>query len=349
VKDIKSKVKRFLSIFLMPVLKLFYNNKLLYIILRLDPKIINRNSKYFLTMHLRPNRDFQIEEVSKDFSHIGIIIQGPIEYKEDFTLNTIKLYKKMYRNAQIVLSTWDTENQQYLEKIYKENIKVILNRYPENSGILNSNYQITTTKSAVEYLLDKSKYILKTRSDSRIYNQHTLSFFQNLLDIFPNDSKYNQNHRIIGLDINTPKYIPFSFSDILQFGHTDDIYKMWNIDLCKVNISYDKYMSERPIVKDLYFNNNPEILLTLEYLKTLGFDTQNSYESYYESLSKFFIVVDKEMINYYWFKYSIDEFYWNYKYTTKNLQEKVRFSDWLNYYHNYPQVDFNYSYFNKNL
>ena len=54
---------------------------------------------YFFTFHLRPKRADKIGTVadkSLKYSKVAIVIQGPIVYDEDFTLETIKLYKKIF-------------------------------------------------------------------------------------------------------------------------------------------------------------------------------------------------------------------------------------------------------------
>jgi hypothetical protein len=349
MKDLKRKVKKHVSSILAPMINILLHEKLLYLIMRLQPTIINQKSNSFLSLHLRPKKDLEIQGIDQDNSNVGIIIQGPLMEKDDFTLNTIKIYKKLFKNVQIVLSTWDTENKAYLTKIRELNIHVILNEYPENSGILNLNYQLKTTKAAVEYLHGKCEYILKTRTDSRVYNRYSLSYLKNLVHTFPNKGKYNQKLRIVGLDINTAKYVPFSFSDVLQFGHADDIFNVWSTNLVTMNVGYDEFFERKPRVKDIYDFNNPEVYLTLRYLRQIGFKPENTYESYYKALGELFLVIDKEMINYFWYKYSVDEYYWNVKYKNYNLQEKVRFNDWLGYYSQKELTDVEYTYFEENL
>ena len=46
----------------------------------------------------------------------AIIIQGPLELDEDFTLNTINYYSKIINPQNIILSTWIGENETILKK-----------------------------------------------------------------------------------------------------------------------------------------------------------------------------------------------------------------------------------------
>ena len=61
----------------------------------------------------------------------AIIIQGPIENEDEFTLETVKIYKKIFPNTKIILSTWNTEKQSIIDKFKRENIEIILNEIPK--------------------------------------------------------------------------------------------------------------------------------------------------------------------------------------------------------------------------
>ncbi len=71
-----------------------------------------------LTTFLNPqfqNFKFQIWDSRKDFKpryafdDTAIVIQGPIEYTNNYTAETFKLYRSIYPNAPIVVSTWKNE------------------------------------------------------------------------------------------------------------------------------------------------------------------------------------------------------------------------------------------------
>ena len=66
----------------------------------------------------------------------------------NFTFETIKLYKKNIPNAKIIFSTWELPKA--LERELKElNVSVIVNQKPKNPGIFNINLQIATSKSGI--------------------------------------------------------------------------------------------------------------------------------------------------------------------------------------------------------
>ena len=74
----------------------------------------------------------------------AIIIQGPVADDDDFTLSTIELYRFHFPNAIIILSTWPV-SPIFLKAAQKFNVHVIQNKPPDNPGISNLNFQITTS------------------------------------------------------------------------------------------------------------------------------------------------------------------------------------------------------------
>lgn len=116
--------------------------------------------------------------------NICIVIQGPS--------NHVKELKNAWAdfNSDIVFSTWKTDDLSNYEKTDN----VILNEFPENSGIRNLNLQKISTKNGIEYAknLGYSK-ILKIRSDMIPINA------KKFIDIFDEDNFYvlswiNHNH-----------------------------------------------------------------------------------------------------------------------------------------------------------
>jgi hypothetical protein len=97
----------------------------------------------------------------------GIVIQGPTKYYKEM----VDHYKDI---PNIVWSTWDDEPYENIKYI-SENMKCILNTYPECPGHLNVNLQAKTTYTGVEYLIEKGvTEILKIRGDVKITNVEKL-------------------------------------------------------------------------------------------------------------------------------------------------------------------------------
>jgi cystathionine beta-lyase/cystathionine gamma-synthase len=86
-------------------------------------------------------------------------MQGPIMLHKSFTYETIRLYNKIFPHVDIILSTWQDEDENTLRELEKLSVKVILNEKPSNHGHSNINLQIISTSIGVKYAYD-NKYLL---------------------------------------------------------------------------------------------------------------------------------------------------------------------------------------------
>src|SRR3990167_11502815 len=70
-------------------------------------------TRKFITFHTRPifasDIKYRGKETVEDAS-CAIIIQGPIRREDNFTLETVKLYRKHSPAATVILSTWEDED-----------------------------------------------------------------------------------------------------------------------------------------------------------------------------------------------------------------------------------------------
>ena len=79
-------------------------------------------------------------QISNSFAEdVSIIIQGPICRKEDFTLNSVKLYNHLFPSAKVILSTWKNEDESYIDLFRKLDCHILTNKYPDTSGWKNIN------------------------------------------------------------------------------------------------------------------------------------------------------------------------------------------------------------------
>lgn len=298
-------------------------------------EIINKNISSFFTYHLRPKKNWSyfseyLTLNKKEIRKNGILIQGALKKEEDFTYETIKEYKKNYPEVTIVLSTWEDEEKNYLEKIKKLGCEILLNKKPEINGFGNNNLQIISTQKGLKFFKKLGiEYVLKTRTDQRIYDLRFLEFFENLLNRFPiGESILNQNKRIITLNIGTCIDIPFLISDMLQYGFIDDIWNMWNIPLQDKNYIPSKVLKNATPL-EIFKSEGSELYIVFNFLKNINARLDFSYENHINILKERFIIVDKSMINLYWFKYSCEE-YLNYIYSSKNYFRRINFIEWFN-------------------
>ena len=154
-------------------------------------------------------------------------MQGPIIEKNQFTLETIKLYQRNFPKAKIILSTWESERKK-IKNVESADFKILFEvpKY-QNIGYKSTNLQILSTQNGLNYLKHKEyNYILKTRTDQRYSNPEMLIFLKSLLKNFPinNPKVLKQEQRLIGLSFNTFLYRLYGLSDMFLFGTTNDVF-----------------------------------------------------------------------------------------------------------------------------
>lgn len=260
-------------------------------------------------------------------NNIGIVIQGPVKKEDNFTLETLKIYKKNFNNGEkLILSTWENEDKSIIDDIKNNGIYVVQSQTPVECGRGNINFQIISTQNGIKKADELGcQYILKTRTDQRMYAANISRYLINLLKLFPvNNEKLNS--RIIALSFNSFIYRFYGVSDMFQFGNIQDIKKYWNIPLDKFdpkilqNISFleyfKKYSSETYIVTNFLRNIGKKPVFTIE-------DSLSIYRD-------IFLFIDKEQIDFYWPKYTNKDSRW--RIFEKNIYTEISFNSWLTLY-----------------
>lgn len=298
----------------------------------------------FFSYHLRSKNTNKIIDdsikIKEKLGRVGIILQGPIQYEDNFTYETLKLYKNIYPNSEIILSIWKDEKKDEINRIKNIEVVVLENDKPETGGFINLNYQIVSTKNAVLKAKELGcKYILKSRTDIRIYETGVDKFLISLLKSFPTNS-LKQEQRIIGIDINTHKY-GIGISDIFQFGTIEEMEKMWNVDLVRKVTTMEEYLKfeKSSTAIDRFNFEFAECYLMKKYLLKNEIQLESKLESYYKVLKDNFIIIDSSMINMYWNKYLGDEYKEWKNYDKFIAISSMTFKDWLTIYSNDTVVD----------
>lgn len=288
--------------------------------------------KYFITSHLRLKYADKVNVWSDELKRApkcAIIIQGSLLKENNFTLETIRLYKKIFFGANIIVSTWDTEEPTYIEKIKKENIDVILNTEPEISGPSHINYQLKSTSAGVRRAKELSvEYVLKTRTDQRIYGINALDYFYNLLKTFPPKTGYKQKERIIGASLNTFKYRLYDLSDMVVFGNLEDMELFWSVapDIRPYKDNPDLTQGEFSRLRIC------EMYLTSEFLKNIGRELKWTLKDSWQATADHFIVVDQASLDLYWHKYKKHKEFRYLKYGAILNNREMSFLEWFNLY-----------------
>ena len=293
--------------------------------------IISLIKNNFLTFHLRP-------KFSKDFENIStfvptdkkfaIIIQGNIGEYFSFLLESVNIYKKIFPNTLIIVSTWEDEDNSKINELKKFVHHVVINKKPKEPAYGNINFQIISTYAGLKIAeANGVEFCLKTRADCRMHKTDILPFLEGLIDQFPIHNKNVCNSRIIASSVNTCKYKVYGITDILLFGRTIDLLIYFDKTL------FDKSLEQFGFGKfPSTINSTPvvaETFLCARYLKSIGIDLEWSLEHWWDCLRDYFCVVDSDSLDFFWYKSD-----WKYEkrfvrnYTHKSSRA-VNFSDWF--------------------
>jgi hypothetical protein len=260
------------------------------------------------------------------------VIQGPVLSNDSFTLETIRLYKKIFPQTVIILSTWEDTSPEDIEKIQAENISIVFNKKPELPGQQNINYQIVSTRSGIARAKELGvNYVLKSRSDQRIYQPGALDFLHTLINFFSIKEGFKQQKRIIGMSLNTFKYRLYGLSDMFLFGHIDDLTMYWNADLDERAKGINEPFNYLKVALC-------EVYLVTKFLKNIGREVRWTLEDSWKVFAEHFCVVDESSIDIYWYKYARMREYRYRNYTVEKEKMELTFPDWLRLYTNFEQI-----------
>ena len=298
--------------------------------------LIDGTKNNYLTFHLRPklSENFYLESTCKVDEKIAIIIQGQIQEKFTFLKNTLDIYKKIFKNSIIIISTWENENKDLINSLKDQNIFILFNKEPEKKTLFNIDHQIVSTNIALNFAKEKGiKYSLKTRADIRIHKNNLESFLISLIRTFPVKKNDLINSRIIVPSLITFRYRLYSLSDIVLFGETIDLLKYFKKDSFKDGLEIFG-LNE----KNLLINDTPvvaEIFLCSRFMENINGKVHWTLEDWWNSLRDYFCIIDNSALDLFWYKYD-----WNYEYRylrtySDKFSRAIDFQDWLSLYNNF--------------
>ncbi len=298
--------------------------------------LINKVSGNFVSVSVRPvyARDIVLKPIAVLVpKKTAIIIQGPLKKELDFTLETIKLYKRtLLPTTEIVVSTWDDEDEETLNQLRSMGVHVVTASKPSNRGIFNVNLQLTSVVQALNKCSQLNvDFVLKTRTDIRIYAPNIEEYLAGLLEAFPPAAGYDQKYRILGFSLNSYMYRLYYVSDITVYGHISDMKKYWEVPLDTRtkepdNINWTlRAWSEARMV---------ETYLASTYLEKIGKTLTWTLEDSFRALAENFIIIDDQSIDLYWYKYRSWMEYRNRNYKSNKNNACITFRDWFTLYNN---------------
>lgn len=290
---------------------------------RAPPLHLFRKRTKFFTWHFRPKKAEQVfvfrnkRTALEDCTRVGIVMQGPIVRDDDFTLETLRLYRKLFGEAPIILSTWiGAVDRELAAELDKLRVAVRQSSPPAIAGPSNFNLQVKSTLEGLKFMQSLGvEYALKTRTDQRIYSQNALTALLSMQRCFP---AIDGGGRVIAVSLDTFLERPFGLSDMLQFGHLRDLIALWSVPLARSEAPAT--WSERGYVNESY-------LAHTFALRRSKYDF--SLDGWLAALREVFCVVDAGSLDLIWRKYSDREYRWR-SYKPQDLTE-LTFLDWLSF------------------
>lgn len=279
-----------------------------------DFELFRKPLNFFYTWHKRPVVVPTPVGSQHDFRTFGVLVQGPVRKRRDFTYETLRGYSSMFPNATLVLSTWSDLGANEANKFRSLGVRVVLNQKPEEGGPANFNYQLRSTKAGLEEF-DKTvtNFVLKQRTDQRIYSFNALTMLEKLTEIFP---AADGGLRLVGSSLNTFADRDFGLSDMLHFSSLQEMKTLWGVG--EVG-SHFGTVCGREI-------STPEQFLTLSYLETRCPEFLDL--SWKEALSQYLVIVDASSLDLLWPKYSRREHLWI-RYSDEHSKREVSFAAWV--------------------
>lgn len=296
-------------------------------------RLAERWGNDFITLHKRPIHPTP-HSVWSDPStceeRVALVMQGPLLLKNDFTLETLRLYRETFSETDLILSTWKGEDAATLAKIRDLGVTVIENDKPEMTGIGNVNFQIVSTQNGItEAKARGAAYALKTRTDQRMYAPNIRAFLLNLIDTFPMTPGSTQKKRIIVSNFVTFKYRPYSPTDMLMFGTLDDMLLYWTPPL---QLKPKANHPSTATLRDWMALDACEFYLTRNFLERIGRPITGTLTDSWRVYADHFCVADTEVLDTYWPKYEPKREYRYRTYSDLTSDRLLDFSEWLHLY-----------------
>ena len=119
-----------------------------------------------------------------------------------------------------------------LQKFREEGCEIVLCKTFKPCGFGNVNYQVYTSLQGARRAKELgAKYVLKNRSDLRIYKEFSFEYLKSLLGAYPVlGTKVPLKGRIVTFVGATGQlFLPYWLQDFLYFGYMDDIINLFDI------------------------------------------------------------------------------------------------------------------------
>jgi hypothetical protein len=286
----------------------------------------------FVTWHDRPKGATTAAPGVATFGpypRTAIVVQGPVVEESDFTLAAVTSYRALFPDAEVVVSTWDDLPLATGRALAATGAHVVTSARPADGGLGNLTLQLVSTQAGIAAARDLGvEYVLKTRSDQRLFAPQSVPFLHALLDAFPlAEGTPGQGRRLVVLDFITGMFLPYAFCDMLTFGTIDDVAAYWSASPDPRPAADVAAMPHRT-PREAFARRAIEIHLGRSYAERVGWAADGSLRDWWRLLAERFVVVDAAMLDLLWVKYQMRE-YPNRVYATDAPYRTVQFADWL--------------------
>lgn len=315
--------------------------RLLALVVEESVASLHRTGDKFLSLRVRRKSGdapayYPIDPIAAPATvHPAILLQGPLLTADDFTLETVRYYRKCAPKSIVIVSTWHGESEAVLQRIRALGADVVLSDKPSTAGRMNVNYQVASTYRGLQRAGDLDcSYVAKTRTDQRLYAVHALAGFVEMLRAFPVIWKDRPRERIVALSRWTSKFCPLFLADMFMFGRVDDLLEYWSPGIDTMSLTAAEYNQKAGSLDDLheYAECSPEHFLVQRYLERIGAPTDFTLKNWWTLLAERFLVVDAAMLDLYWPKYRANDEAPEMTLEGQRVGTVLRFLDWLRLY-----------------
>lgn len=275
--------------------------------------------------------------------NLSIVVQGPYydEGAEHTTAYVLKTYRKIFAEAEIILSTW-RDSIDADQQIFKDlDIKVVFSDDPgvDVAGQVKFNLNRQLVSSRTGLAAATKKYVIKTRTDAAIHNDVFLHYYDIHIAQKPSGYCFKQPVVIYALSTRnwTKGFIPHLFHpcDWFYFGLREDIVALFdipNIDERSLTYFKDKEKPRTPSFSDLA-QYTPEQWIIVAYLIKKGLLTEEDFPYYcsrsakakalnYKVFAEDFLVLDADQLALFSWKYPSPH--------TRDMQiSQLRHEEWV--------------------
>lgn len=305
----------------------------------------NDRKNYFKIGYSVPKSQFEELPVFDGYANVGVILQGPMDKHENFTLNTVEMLRHVYPNIKIVLSTWFGEvNEREKERLTEISVVLLENQscaaedFGKGRKIGHLNNQLLSSLEGINELTNSEvDYVLKMRTDVRLYKYDFIPYFLNVMSVFPCEN-FVQKKRLINVALsNTLASVPFHMSDFIWFGTIEDMKKLYSIPtrtdeaIAMIrnmsNSQLEKYTSKfwehsdtcnmhdidwlevSDEEKNVFYNFHAEAYVMHTYAEMNGMcdESLNPLDAYYRFLRDAVIIIDESEAMVYFDKYNYSD------------------------------------------